>query len=46
MDSIFMNSGNSKASDPYRLLPNLSYKKNLKRNDKYVVLSNPSIYYT
>ena len=31
MDSIFMNSGNSKASDPHKLLLNLSYKKKLKK---------------
>ena len=46
MDTIFMNSGNSKTSDPHRLLLNLSDKINLKRSDKYVVLSNLSIYYT
>ena len=40
MDTIFMNSENSKTSDPYRLLFNLSDKINLKRSDKYVVLSN------
>ena len=46
MDTIFMNSGNSKTSDPHRLLFNLSDKINLKRSDKYVALSNFSIYYT
>ena len=46
MDTIFMNSGNSKTSDPHRLLLNLSDKINLKRSDKYVALSNLSIYYT
>ena len=35
MDTIFMNSGNSKTSDPHRLLLNLLDKMNLKRNDKY-----------
>ena len=29
-----MNSGNSKTSDPHRLLFNLSDKINLKKNDK------------
>ena len=38
MDTIFMNSGNSKTSDPHILLLNLS--------DKCVALSNLSIYYT
>ena len=46
MDTIFMNSENSKTSDPYRLLLNRSDKIKMKRSDKYVVLSNFSIYYT
>ena len=45
MDTIFVNSENSKTSDPYRLLPNLTEKINLKRSDKYVALSNLSIHY-
>ena len=40
-----MNSGNSKTSDSHRLLLNVSDKINLKRRDKYVPLSNLSIYY-
>ena len=46
MDTIFMNSENSKTFDPPRQLLNLSVKINLKRSDKYVALSNHSIYYT
>ena len=46
MDTIFMNSENSKTSDPPRLLLNLSDKINLKRSDKNVALSNLSIYFT
>ena len=46
MDTIFMNSEKSKTSDPYRLLLKLSDKINLKRLDKYVVLSNLCIQYT
>ena len=46
MDIIFRNFEKSKTSDPYRLLLNLSDKINLKRSDKYVALSNLSIYYT
>ena len=45
MSTIFMNSKNSKTFDPYRLLLNFSEKINLKRSDKYVALSNLSIYY-
>ena len=46
MNTIFMNSENSKTSDPHSLLLNLLDKINLKRNDKYVALSNLSLYYT
>ena len=44
MDTIFMNSGNTKASDPHVSLLNLQDKVNLKRSDKYVGLSKLSIY--
>ena len=46
MDTIFMNSENGKTSDPHRLVLNLTDKIDLKRSDKYVALSNLSIYYT
>ena len=46
MDTIFMSSENSKTPDSYRLLLNLADKINLKKNDKYVALSNLSICYT
>ena len=46
MDTIFMNYENSKTSGPRRLLLNLTDKTNLKRIDKYVALTNLSIYYT
>ena len=36
MDTIFINSDNSKTSDPHRLLLNLSDKIHLKRSDKCV----------
>ena len=42
MDTIFINPENGKTSDAHRLLLNLSHKINLKRKDKYVVLSNLS----
>ena len=45
MDTIFMNSQNSKAFDSHRLLLNLSGKMNL-RSNKNVALSNLSIYKT
>ena len=43
MDTIFMNSENSKTSDPHRILLNLTDKINLQRSDKYVAISNLSI---
>ena len=44
MDAIFMNSENSKTSDPHRLLLNLLDKIDLKSSDKYVDLSSLSFY--
>ena len=38
-----MNFKNSKTSDPYRQLLNLSDKINLRRSDKYVALSTISL---
>ena len=46
MNTIFMNSENSKTSDIHRLLLNLFDKINLKISDKYDALSNLSIYYS
>ena len=46
VNTIFMNSKNSKTSRPNRLLLNLRDKTNLERSDKYVALSNLSINYT
>ena len=40
-----MNSKSSETSDPYRLLLDLTDKINFKRSDKYVALSNLSMYY-
>ena len=41
-----MNSKNSKTSDPHRLLLNLTDKIDLRRKDKYIALSNLSMYYS
>ena len=46
MNTLFMNSKNSKTSDPRRLPLNLTDKINLKRTHKYVALSNLSMFYT
>ena len=44
MDTLFMNSENSKTSDPHRLLINRTDKIDLKRSYRYVALSNLSMY--
>ena len=41
-----MNFKNSGTSDSHSILINITNKRNLKRSDKYVTLSNLSIYYT
>ena len=45
MNTIFMNFKNNKTSDPHRLLVTLRDKIDLRRKDKYIPLSNLSIYY-
>ena len=44
MNTIFVNSKNSKTSNLHRL--NLAEKINLKISDKYIALSNLSLYHT
>ena len=46
MNTIVMNFPNSNTSDPHRLLLTLADEIHLKRKDKYIVLSNVTIYYT
>ena len=46
MDAIFINSKNSKPSEPYVLILKLTDKLDLRRVDKSITLSNVSIYYT
>ena len=45
MNTLFMNSENSKMSDPHRLSLNLTDKTDLRWKDKYIALLNLSIYY-
>ena len=45
METIFINSQNSKISDPHRLLLQFLDKIILKRSDKYVPLLSISMYY-
>ena len=46
MDTIFMNSENSKTSEPYVLILKLTDKLDLRRDEKSIALSNLSICYT
>ena len=46
MDTIFMNSENSKTSKPHVLVLKLTNKLDLRIGEKIIVLSNLSIYYT
>ena len=46
MDAIFISSKYGEIFDPHRLLLHLTDKINIKRSDKYIALSNLSIYYT
>ena len=46
MDTIFMNSENSKTPEPYILKLKLTNKLDLRLNKKVIALSNFSIYYT
>ena len=46
MDTIFMNSENSKTSEAHVLILKLTDKLDLRRGEKIIALSNLSIYYT
>ena len=46
MDTIFMNSENSKTSNPHLLKLKLTGKLDLRLSEKVIALSNLSIYYT
>ena len=46
MDTIFMNSENSRTSEYHVLALNLTNKLDLRRGQKTIALSNPNIYYT
>ena len=46
MDTIFMNSENSKTSEPHILKLKLTDKLDLRIDEKVIALSNLSVYYT
>ena len=45
METIFMNTENSKTNEPHEFVLNLSQRLDLRSLDKYVTLENLSIYY-
>ena len=46
METIFINTENSKTSEPHKFRVNLTSKLNLKNPNKSIALANLSIYYT
>ena len=46
METIFMNTENSKTNEPHEFVLNLSQRLDLRSSDKHVALQNLSIYYT
>ena len=46
METIFINTENSKTSEPHKFRVNLTSKLNLKNPNKNIALANLSIYYT
>ena len=46
METIFMNTKNSKTSAPHKYVLNLSQRLDLRSSDKHVTFQNLAIYYT
>ena len=46
METIFMNTENSKTNEPHKFILNLSQRLDLQSSDKHVVLQSLSIYFT
>ena len=46
METIFMNTENSKTNEPHKFVLNLSKRLDLRSSNKYVALQNLSTYYT
>ena len=46
METIFMNTDNSKTNEPHKIAFNLSQRVDLKSSNKHVALQKLSIYYT
>ena len=46
METIFMNTENSKTNEPHKFVLNLSQRLDLRSSNKHVALQNESIYHT
>ena len=46
METIFMNTENSKTNKPHKFVLNLSQRLDFRSSNKHVALQNLSIYYT
>ena len=46
METLFMNTKNSKTNEPHKFVLNLSQRLDLRRSNTHVALQNLSIYYT
>ena len=46
METIFMNTENSKTNEPHKFALNLSQRLDLRSSNKRIALQNLSIYYT
>ena len=46
METIFMNTEDSKTNEPHRFVLNLSQRLDLRRSNKHIALLHLSIYYT
>ena len=46
METIFMNTKNSKTNEPHKFLLNLSQRLYLRSSNKHIALQNLSVYYT
>ena len=46
METILVNTENSKATEPHKFVINLSQILNIRRSDKHIALQNLPIHYT
>ena len=46
METIFMNTGNSKTDEPHKFVLNLSQRLDLRSSNKHVAIQKSSVYHT